>query len=141
MHRLFASVTITAFSMVSLGCYNTYVVTPEEFSKLQAKPENSAAITITDKSGEGVEVEEQTRAYVRSRGGRRYPVTPFNFTMTNSQLVASDRDTLLMLDGVDTYEVDHLSTWKTVTLASVGALAAAGVIVAIIVTAGTKTYQ
>jgi hypothetical protein len=48
-------------------------------------------------------------------------VTPFNFKITESQLVASDRDTLLAVDGIDAYEVDHLSTWKTVLIASLPA--------------------
>lgn len=124
-----------------MGCYNTYVVAPEEFAKLQVKPDSAEETSIKAVDGMDVVVQDGTRAYVRSKGGRRYPVTPFNFKMTSSQLVASDRDTLLMLDGVDSYEVDHLSTWKTVTLASVGAAAAAGVIFAIIFTAGQKTYN
>jgi len=43
-------------------------------------------------------VERDTRLAVRSEGGRKYPVTPFNFSVTQTQLVASDRDTLLALD-------------------------------------------
>ena len=61
--------------------------------------------------------------------------------MTSSQLVASDRDTLLALDEIKGFEVDHLSTWKTVGMITLGATAAAGVIVSILVTAGTKSYQ
>ena len=141
MIRSLSALTLVAFGLLATGCYNTYVVKPEEFAKLQSKPENDAIFTVNDDGGTPVAIEEDTKLFVVSKGGRRYPVSAFNFRMTNSQLVASDRDTLLMLDGVDTYEVDHLSTWKTVTLASVGALAAAGVIVAIIVTAGTKSYE
>ncbi|MBT9558345.1 MAG: hypothetical protein IV100_20090 [Myxococcales bacterium] len=140
MLRPLSLMTLATFSLATIGCYNTYVVQPEEFARLQAKPDDSTSVAIKDSEGTDVVVENDTRLYVRSSGGRRYPVTPFNFKMTQAQLVASDRDTLLMLDGVDSYEVDHISTWKTVTLASVGALAAAGVIVAIIATAGEKTY-
>ncbi len=141
MLRLSTYVTLAAFALMAIGCYNTYVVPAEEFAKLQVKPESAEVTSIKSSDGTDVVVESSTRTFVRSAGGRRYPVTPFNFKMTSSQLVASDRDTLLMLDGVDAYEVQHLSTWKTVTLASVGAAAAAGVIFAIIFTAGQKTYN
>ena len=68
-------------------------------------------------------------------------MTPFNFRISQTQLVASDRDTLLAVNGIESYEVDHLSTWKTVLLASGGAAIAAGVILAIIFTSGQKTFE
>lgn len=131
---------LTALSFTSLGCYNTYVVEKTEFMKLQRKSAEEEQVTVTDKSGQRVIVNDSTRLFVRSDGGRRYPVTPFNFKMTETQLVASDRDTLLMLGSVGNYEVDHVSTLKTVGLIGLGAAVAAGVIVSIIATAGTKTF-
>ncbi|MBT8493155.1 MAG: PilZ domain-containing protein, partial [Deltaproteobacteria bacterium] len=49
--------------------------------------------------------------YVRSVGGRRYPITAFNFKMTRSQLVASDRDTLLALGELESYEDKERLLW------------------------------
>jgi hypothetical protein len=132
---------ISALSFVLLGCHNTYVVTQEEFAKLQRLPDDTDLVTITDKKGQKVQVKDSTAIYVRSKGGRRYPVTAFNFKISESQLVASDRDTLLMLSGLSTYEVDHVSTWKTVGLVSAGVAAAAGVVLAVIFLAGSKTIQ
>ena len=138
---------VAVFSAVALcasgtmGCYNTYVVTQDEFKKLQVKPESKDNVTVKDGKGRDVVVTEGTRLFVRSQRGRRYQVSAFNFKLTNSQLVASDRDTLLMTEGIKAYEVDHLSTWKTVGLVSLGAAALAGVIVAIIVTSGQKTFD
>ena len=140
--KLTAVVTALLFSSFAvLGCYNTYRVSKEEFERLQQKPAETAVVTVKDDEGRNVVVADGTRLFVRSEGGRRYPVTAFNFRVTESQLVASDRDTLLAVDGIAKYEVDHLSTWKTIGLASLGAAAAAGVIVAIIVTAGKKTFE
>ncbi len=139
MKRFVAAVTVVFFGVASSGCYNTYRVSKEEFEKLQRPPEGASTVTITDENGTSVGVADSTGIFVRSDGGRRYPVTAFNFKITQSQLVASDRDTLLALDGIASYEVDHLSTWQTVGLVSIGAAAAAGVIVATILLAGTKT--
>ena len=139
--RISSAVTIALFLVSTVGCYNTYRVDRDEFAKLQRKPDDTNVVTITDVEKKQVAVEEATNLYVRSVGGRRYPVTPFNFRISQTQLVASDRDTLLAVNGIESYEVDHLSTWKTVLLASGGAAIAAGVILAIIFTSGQKTFE
>ena len=139
--RIFSAVTAALFLLSTVGCYNTYRVERGEFAKLQRKPDDTNIVTITDTEQQQVAVEESTSLYVRSIGGRRYPVTPFNFRISQTQLVASDRDTLLAVNGIESYEVDHLSTWKTVLLASGGAAIAAGVILAIIFTSGQKTFD
>ena len=54
--------------------------------------------------------------------------------------MASDRDTLLMLDGLSSYEVDHISTWKTVGLVGGITAALAGAILAIVFTSGKKSF-
>ena len=139
MKRIVALITVASF--LTLGCNNTYVVERDEFSKLKQKPDDSDSVTISDESGTDVAVDESTKIYVRSIGGRRYPVTAFNFDLTDTQLVASDRDTLLMLDGLASYEVDHVSTWKTVGLVGGISAALAGVILTIVLTAGKKTFD
>jgi hypothetical protein len=139
--RISSVVTVALFLLSTVGCYNTYRVDRDEFAKLQRKPDDTNVVTITDVEKKQVAVEESTSLYVRSTGGRRYPVTPFNFRISQTQLVASDRDTLLAVNGIESYEVDHLSTWKTVLLASGGAAVAAGVILAIIFTSGQKTFD
>ncbi len=134
--RLVSVVTALAFCFVSTGCFNTYSLEREEFAKLQRA--DAVPAVVKSKGGENVAVDRDTALFVRSVGGRRYPVTAFNFKLTESQLVASDRDTLLMTSELQSYEVDHLSTWKTVLLITAGALAAAGVIVGVVVSAGDK---
>jgi len=134
-----ALLTAISFSLVSLtGCFNTYHVTPEEFAKLQVPEEVPASVATTD--GGKVLVDRETNIYVRSVGGRRYPVTPFNFKMSSSQLVASDRDTLMPLNDVGSYEVDLFNETNTIILISVGVLAVAGLIVVTAISAGTKTF-
>ena len=140
--RLIAAVTALTFvgSMLG-GCYNTYTVTREEVAKLQQPPDGADRVSVQDTAGKPVEVVDSTSLYVRSAGGRRYPVTAFNFSLTESQLVASDRDTLLAVESISDFEVDHVSTWKTVGLISLGVLAAAGVIVGVVVTSGSKSFE
>ncbi|MCB9730525.1 MAG: hypothetical protein H6744_21055 [Deltaproteobacteria bacterium] len=120
------------------GCYNRYTLSQEEFASLQ-RPEEVPKV-VTAESGKQVQVDRGTALEVRSLGGRRYPVTPFNFKMTDTQLVASDRDTLLMLNDLDAYDVKLLSTPKTALLISAGVAVVAGIIVATVLTAGKKSF-
>lgn len=138
--RSVSFITLVTFLASALtGCFNTYRVSPEEFAKLQASDEILLAVDTA--SGEKVLVDRDTNIFVRSVGGRRYPVTPYNFKMTSSQLVASDRDTLLALGEIDKYEVDLFSDTQTIILIAAGVAAVAGLIVITAVTAGSKSFD
>jgi len=135
--RLTALAAILAmFALTASGCFNTYRVTADEYRKLQTAEE--VPRTIKSKGGTDVLVEETTNIYVRSEGGRRYPITPFNFKMTRSQLVASDRDTLLSLGEIAEFEVDHLSTPLTVGIISAAVVLAGGLIAFTLLSAEEK---
>ncbi len=162
MKRIMALLAIV--SLLTTGCYNTYRVPEVEFRKLQSRQgvsqDSKLAAAITDEAereklvnrAEGdsvtvrsldnkeVAVSREARIYARSQGGRRYQVTPFNFSMYASQLVASDRDTLLPVSDVRSWEVDLFSTGKTVGMVSVGAVAAIGFIAVIIAVSGQKSF-
>lgn len=111
MRKVVASMLV--MSLLSLGCYNTYLVPRSELATLQEVPESGQA-TVRDTQGNEVVVKDDTRLFVRSTGGKRYPITPFNFRLSESQLVASDRDYILDVNGLrEQAEVDQLSKWKT----------------------------
>ena len=137
VRRFVASAMTLVLAVAATGCYNTYSFEREEFAKLQS-PSMSETV-VQSVGGSAVSVGPQTAVYVRSVGGRRYQVTPFNFKLTASQLVASDRDTLLMVNELKNYEIDHLSTWKTALLLTGAAGAVAGIIVGVIVSASSST--
>jgi hypothetical protein len=113
--KIVAIAVISAFSLTTAtGCFSTYELAPEEFSKLQSVEEIPR--TVTSIEGDQIVVDRDTALYLRSKGGRRYPVTSYNFKMTPSQVVASDRDTLMLTSEVESYEVDLLNTAGTVIL-------------------------
>lgn len=160
-----AIAVLCAVGLSSTGCYNAYQVpqeefrrlqsataieadgriqerykdTPEELTKLINRSENDLVVVQSVKN-EKVAVGRDTRLFVASEGGRRYQLTPFNFSMASSQLVASDRDTLIPLANIKSYDVDLLSTGKTVTLIAAGVGLAAGFIGWIIQSSGSKSF-
>ncbi|AWV89153.1 hypothetical protein [Bradymonas sediminis] len=52
---------------------------------------------------------------VVSTDGETFRVTPFNFMMSDQQLVSPEYDLLMNLDQVKGAEVQEFSTWKTVS--------------------------
>lgn len=137
MNRVVSLVVLSTF-LSTVGCYNTYYVPRGELVKVQTRPEDGRA-DVQDVKGNSIEVKDETRLFVRSQGGKRYPITPFNFQMTESQVVASDRDYILSLEGLEeNAEVDHMSTWKTAILIS-GGVVIVGTIVGLIAWASVSS--
>lgn len=78
---------------------------------------NSSACTLVKVSGGNA-------LYIVKSDGEKRRVTPFNFIMSQDQLVSPEYNLLENLDDVNGAEVDEFSTWKTVfTIATVSAVA------------------
>ncbi len=136
MRKLVALLLIMSFA--SFACYSTYSISMDQLKELQA--DGNKVVNSVD--GDPIEVTSDTRLFVRDDTGKKYPITPYNFKVTGSQLVASDRDYIFMLDQIsDKGEIELLSTFKTVGLITLGAGAAVGLIVVIAATAGTKSAE
>ena len=134
--RLMAWAMAALFALPTSGCFNTYTLTAEEFGRLQRPDE--VPMVVSSEQGASVAVTRETPIYVRSKGGRRFPVTPFNFKLTKNQLVASDRDIIMFVNELESYEVDLLSTGKTAILGAVGVAITVGLIAATLYTAGEQ---
>lgn len=68
--------------------------------------------------------------------GDRKRVTPFNFIMSETQVVSPEYNLLEQLNTVDGAEVKQFSTWKTVAMISGATVATIGTFVAISLLAG-----
>ena len=164
MKRLTAIALTVMLSTGMSGCYSSFQIPTTELRKLQSpeglmndrilgdnlqKEEMLAlvnrqakdSIAVTTGKNTQVAVTTNTRVYVRSSGGRRYRITPFNFRIAGSQLVASDRDTLLPMANISASEVDLLSAGKTTGMIGLGVVTVAGVIAVIVANAGKKTFD
>ncbi|MEZ4460432.1 MAG: hypothetical protein R3E66_12050 [bacterium] len=71
-----------------------------------------------------VRVSAGNALYIVKQDGEQRRVTPFNFIMSQDQLVSPEYNLLENLSDVSGAEVDEFSTWKTVaTIAGVSAVA------------------
>lgn len=68
--------------------------------------------------------------------GNRKRVTPFNFIMSETQIVSPEYNLLEQLNTVEGAEVKQFSTWKTVAMISGATVATIGTFVAISLLAG-----
>lgn len=137
MRKLVALMVLMSFT--SFACYSTYTITMDQLKDLQVATGENKTVNADD--GSAIEVTQDTRLFVRDTNGKKYQITPYNFKVTSSQLVASDRDYIFMLDQIEPRgEVELLSTFKTVGLIALGAGAAVGLIIVTAVTAGKKSF-
>jgi len=83
-----------------------------------------------------VEVSATNPIEVHTREGTEYRITPFNFTLSNTQLVSPDYDLLVPRDDLEDAEVSTFSTGKTIGIIAALTAAAVGTFLAISLTAG-----
>jgi len=123
-----------------VACYNTYYINRSELEKLERS--DKTAVTVKDNEGRSIQVKGTSRLFVSSKGGKRYQLTPFNFKLTHQQLVASDRDYILSTSGLkEGAEIDTPSIWKNALLIGGGVAIVAGLILGVVLTSGSKSFQ
>lgn len=157
--RTLGTLTLGALLLAGqLGCYNTYKISWDEMAKLQEGGDNAVvrvkindgtaasapvaetaegaeqpaeqASAPTGEPGEGmIDVTANTKIGVTEKDGSYHQISPFNFTMTQQQLVAPDEDLLLLRSEIETGNVKQVSGTKTALLVAAGvAILAGGVI-------------
>ncbi len=102
----------------------------------EAKVESQAAENIDPATGcPTVKVNTSSPLKVVTTTGSAYRVTPFNFSMTDTQLVSPDYDLLLAITDVEGAEVQTFSGWKTGLTIGGGVVAAVATFAIISLTA------
>jgi hypothetical protein len=127
--------TVAALALATqAGCYNTYNITLEELGKVQ-EGGSANAVSVTTAESEQIVVTENSKIGVTDKSGEYHAISPFNFTMTQNQLVAPDEDEILTRDQIETGNVKQISGTKTALLVAAGLAAAAGLGVFVILSA------
>jgi hypothetical protein len=129
---------LLAVAAVQTACYNRYRISTDELTKLDSA-HISKEVVVTDSTGQSVTVGSTTPIRVLTQSGETYSVTPFNFALTDSQLVAPDYDLLLARSNVREAEVAQFAAGKTWGLVAGGIAAAVGSFVLITVVAGSDS--
>lgn len=83
-----------------VGCYNTYTVNMDELKTIQ-ESEGATFKSIKISDEQEVTVTENSRIGIVDTEGEYYPISPFNFTISDLQLVAPDEDLLLSRKQID----------------------------------------
>ena len=97
------------------GCYNTYSVSMDEFKKIQ-EADGAEFKLIKTEDGQEITITENSRVGVSDINGRYYPISPFNFTINNTQLVAPDEDLLLQTKAIEDTNVKLVDPTNTALL-------------------------
>ena len=151
LKKIFAALVILSF--LNVACFNSYTISTSELEKLQAgfeaeevevmtagceasarldgdtrvaQADDGTVATPQRADCEAVSVSLSNTISVLTNDGASYRVTPFNFTLGRSQLVAPDYDLLLPRSELAGAEVQEFSNGKTIGLIVGGVVAAAG---------------
>lgn len=134
--RLVAPLLVLCFTQ--LACYNKYRISTSELEKLESG--NIAETVLVDTTGgASVEVRATTPVQITTTNGERHNVSPFNFALTDRQLVAPDYDLLLDRNNVDGATVSQMNRGRTIGLIVGGVAVAAGGFALISVLAGSES--
>jgi hypothetical protein len=123
MKRIAALATLLCF--FQLACYNTYTISKDEIDRLESGQE-SVSVNVKSLDGEEVEISPETPLEVRTTDGATYRITPFNFLLSETQLVSPDYDLLLPASAVTDAQVRQISLGKTLGLVGAFVLAVGG---------------
>ena len=138
LYRLL-TISLCLPSLLLSGCYNTYRVSLDEMKKI-AESNDVTYREISTEGGQTVSVTENSRVGVLLKGSEGESLTPvsispFNFSISDFQLVAPDEDQLLSRQVIESGYVELIDPLRTTLLITGGVLALAGVGLAIIVSA------
>ena len=123
MKRLAALGILSAFLLAA--CYSSYSIPKDELSRLQSGQE-SEGVVVKSVDNEDVEIAPETPLEVIASDGNQYRITPYNFLLSDTQLVSPDYDLLLPADAVSGAEVREISYWKTFGLVGTIVVGVAG---------------
>lgn len=127
---------LVCLAFIQVACYNRHMIDTGELEKLESDVEAKeqvkvysdcegkakrpdAPASVKKKKCTGVSVSGTNALAVHTKDEKEHRITPFNFMMSQSQLVSPGYDKLLPRDQIEGAEVRILNPWKTIG-ASVG---------------------
>ena len=128
---------LVALTAVQTACYNRYNISTDELTNLDSS-HIARSVVVKDSNGVDVSVSATTPIKVQTATSE-FSVSPFNFALTESQLVAPDYDLLLSREDVTGAVVSEFNPTKTWSIAAGGLLAAVGAFVLIGASSGDNT--
>ncbi|MFT4703840.1 MAG: hypothetical protein ACI81R_001533 [Bradymonadia bacterium] len=125
--RLISPLVVIAF--LQLACYKSYTITTDELEQLQSS-NIAESVTLPTADGE-VEVSVATPITLQIADGENHRLSPFNFTMNESNLIAPDYNLLVTRSNIEGARVQQFSKGRTIALI-VGSIVAAGGLFAVV---------
>ena len=106
---------VTLISFLQIGCYKTYNLNLDELKKVQ-ESDGATFKALNTEDGQSLTVTENSRVGVIDKKNIYYPISPFNFTISDRQLVAPDEDLLLMRSQIKAANIKLIDPTNTIIL-------------------------
>ena len=123
LRKLFAILMV--LGVAQIGCYNTYNISLDELGKAQ-EGGSLGAVKVKTENGQDIVVSENTKIGFTTKDGTYLAISPFNFTMTPTQIIAPDQDLLWSVKDIGSGNVKQVSGTKTVLVVVAGLAAVVG---------------
>ncbi len=120
--------------IVSSGCYSRHTITTDELEKLES---GQIAERVEVEADDGVVTVRATTPIQVLTADGGHNISPFNFSLSDTQLVAPDYDLLLPRDAVEGARVSEFAKGKTIGLIVGAVLIAGGGFAAVSILAGS----
>ena len=125
---------ISILCILQVGCYNTYTVSLDELRNIQESDGESFKSINTTEGGQ-LTVTENSRVGIVDNTGSYRPISPFNFTIGNTQLVAPDDDLLIATAQIQEANIKIIDPTNTLLVVGGSLLAVVGAAAAMILLA------
>jgi agmatine/peptidylarginine deiminase len=120
---------LMSLCVLQLACYNKYDITAEQLTALTSS--NIAEVVLVELPQGPVAVRASTPIQLITESQGRRNISPFNFSLTNTQLIAPDYDLLLPRAQISGARIQEYNKGRTMMLV-VGSVLAAGASFAVI---------
>ena len=132
MHARILTALICIISMLQVGCYNTYRIELNELKSIQ-ESDGASFKKIKTAKGQEITITENSRVGVIDQNKKYHAISPFNFTLSDLQLVAPDDDLLLARPQIKSANIKQINpTRTTILILSTLAIIGGGVVFAIV---------
>lgn len=133
MSRRPLPILMSLMMIFQFGCYNTYTVSMDELKTIQ-ESDGATFKSIKLSDDREVTVTENSRIGIVDIEGEYYPISPFNFTISDLQLVAPDEDLLLSRKQIDHANIKLIDPTMTTILVGGTVLALVASVLVVVLT-------
>ena len=111
----FLCIGLCLISFFQVGCYNTYTISLDELRQVQ-ESDGASFKALKTEDGRTITVTENSRLGIVDANNQYIAISPFNFTISDIQLVAPDEDRIIPNSQIKSATIKQINPTNTTIL-------------------------